>query len=772
MKKMIRNKKFRVVALISFLTTTFLISIFFSKVIFTPVNTTEAFIIDGVEHDESEFPNVARLFAGDDTDFCTGTLIDSTHVLTAAHCLVYSSDGEPRFSTIDIKARLNGEYYQSKAMYVHSTYLKDTIVCSNDDIDAAIIELSEKVPESVAKPVPLNSKKIPVGAELVLAGYGLTGDTFHSAGQGSESPSLGKINVGTNTFDGYGFYNTDHTKPISNSNSNYFYWDFDLGESNVAFGDSGGPVFYNNAVAGIPSCGGGDSEGRPFGLGGHLFATRVDKIIPWINNVLAGKVKPTPDPVEPPFVYDDGGGFKFTFTDFVTINSKEFFIDVIEYNSWLKDDGTYNLMVFAGVYGGKGLTMGYYNAYIKNPNKLSILYKKKGTSNYVEQLKITKRKSLTTPWLEIVRGEVGSYESPESAVPPGEYTISVFIDGKAITSTDVCLPSATSKAGNKIGNITCPKTPSQNNTANGPQALKDFTANGITATDSQTINETETTSFVAADQQQFLGTSTKYSEINMNGSLTPLIEGDDLSIDGSLTYSYKTVPVNDINKGGKISVQLVDGDGNKSKIVPMNVVPAGEITEYNKPYFFNPTFDNYRRFLGENGKPVTADRKGPFTLNITDDVLGIKIIDIPVVDVVISGDMEAFNEGGGMAPESENTNPSDTLNDPASQNNVNNPSDGVETKKGLLRNPLRKGLDSIPDIVAALVKNIVIPIAIPFLALSIIYTGFLFIQARGNKEKLVKAKEALKWTLIGGAIILASYVIATALQGTIADIIR
>ncbi len=98
--------------------------------------------------------------------------------------------------------------------------------------------------------------------------------------------------------------------------------------------------------------------------------------------------------------------------------------------------------------------------------------------------------------------------------------------------------------------------------------------------------------------------------------------------------------------------------------------------------------------------------------------------------------------------------------------------DQSSSEKTLLHNPLKDGLDSIPAIIAAVVDDIVIPIAIPFLALAIIYTGFLFVQARGNSTKLEEAKKALQWTLIGGALILGAYVIATAIQSTIANIVR
>jgi len=52
-------------------------------------------------------------------------------------------------------------------------------------------------------------------------------------------------------------------------------------------------------------------------------------------------------------------------------------------------------------------------------------------------------------------------------------------------------------------------------------------------------------------------------------------------------------------------------------------------------------------------------------------------------------------------------------------------------------------------------------------ALAVIYSGFLFVFARGNSEKLGKAKDALLYTLIGAAILLGSWAIAEMIQATV-----
>jgi hypothetical protein len=85
-----------------------------------------------------------------------------------------------------------------------------------------------------------------------------------------------------------------------------------------------------------------------------------------------------------------------------------------------------------------------------------------------------------------------------------------------------------------------------------------------------------------------------------------------------------------------------------------------------------------------------------------------------------------------------------------------------------LINPLG-GVDSIEGFLEKLF-NIVLRIAIPIIALAIIYSGFLFVTAQGKEDKLTTAKNTLMYTLIGAAIILGAWVIANALSETVNDI--
>ncbi|MEY2671793.1 MAG: hypothetical protein RL687_210 [Candidatus Parcubacteria bacterium] len=86
-----------------------------------------------------------------------------------------------------------------------------------------------------------------------------------------------------------------------------------------------------------------------------------------------------------------------------------------------------------------------------------------------------------------------------------------------------------------------------------------------------------------------------------------------------------------------------------------------------------------------------------------------------------------------------------------------------------IKNPLGNSVTTIPQFIERGL-NLVLMVGVPIVTLAIIYSGFLFVIARGNTEKLGEAKNTLMYTLIGAALLLGSWVIAQAIQGTIADI--
>lgn len=80
------------------------------------------------------------------------------------------------------------------------------------------------------------------------------------------------------------------------------------------------------------------------------------------------------------------------------------------------------------------------------------------------------------------------------------------------------------------------------------------------------------------------------------------------------------------------------------------------------------------------------------------------------------------------------------------------------------------GIETIPDLIQKLLE-IVFIIGVPVVALAIIWAGFQFVWAQGDPTKLQKAREVLLWTIVGAALVLGSKVIATAIGGTITELV-
>ncbi len=80
-------------------------------------------------------------------------------------------------------------------------------------------------------------------------------------------------------------------------------------------------------------------------------------------------------------------------------------------------------------------------------------------------------------------------------------------------------------------------------------------------------------------------------------------------------------------------------------------------------------------------------------------------------------------------------------------------------------NPLKT--NDLIGFIELIINNVVLPIGSVVVVFFIIFTGFLFVTAGGNEEKLKTAKSALLWTIVGAAILLGSWAISVAITNTI-----
>lgn len=86
-------------------------------------------------------------------------------------------------------------------------------------------------------------------------------------------------------------------------------------------------------------------------------------------------------------------------------------------------------------------------------------------------------------------------------------------------------------------------------------------------------------------------------------------------------------------------------------------------------------------------------------------------------------------------------------------------------KPNILNNPL--GNVKTFDVLVGEVAKIVGQLGITVAAIFIIWSGFLYVSARGSEEKLKKAHQTFTWAIVGTAVILGAWVIATAVSTTV-----
>jgi hypothetical protein len=167
-------------------------------------------VMSGTECGEIERSPVVRLELREDGDkkgYCSGSVITSTAILSAAHC-VHDIDA--------VRVRVGGETIESKEFYKHPDSDIDDEYINDPGNDVAIIILPR--PVNVAPLAILRSRIIEEGEEFSIFGYGVSEDD-------------------TDTDDlRSGRMDADEVE------SDYIESQYTDDSSSVCFGDSGGPA--------------------------------------------------------------------------------------------------------------------------------------------------------------------------------------------------------------------------------------------------------------------------------------------------------------------------------------------------------------------------------------------------------------------------------------------------------------------------------------------------------------------------------------------------
>jgi hypothetical protein len=88
---------------------------------------------------------------------------------------------------------------------------------------------------------------------------------------------------------------------------------------------------------------------------------------------------------------------------------------------------------------------------------------------------------------------------------------------------------------------------------------------------------------------------------------------------------------------------------------------------------------------------------------------------------------------------------------------------------GSFCNPLNSTDSTVQGFIADFLKAVV-EIALPFLTLFLVYSGFLFAFARGKPSELEKAKRNFLGVIIGALLILGCLELSNVLSGTVTQI--
>lgn len=205
--------------------------------------------------------------------FCSGFLISTRWVITAAHCL---TEGYTRHLNIRAGSAISNSGGQTSAVssyIIHPDFVNDETY----DNDIALLYLSSAITTSTASAatLPVTDEDIADNVTVTLSGWGLTSES------GSTSTQLLEVEIPTiNRKTCRTIYSG-----INNVTENMFCAGLlGTGGKDTCTGDSGGPVEFDGMIIGIVSWGTGCARKDYPGV-----YTKVSNYIDWISQNIGRK---------------------------------------------------------------------------------------------------------------------------------------------------------------------------------------------------------------------------------------------------------------------------------------------------------------------------------------------------------------------------------------------------------------------------------------------------------------------------------------------------
>ena len=209
-------------------------------------------VTNGTEISPEEFPGVVLLYDAKIGSICTGTFITETIVLTAAHCTM---GGEiDREGEVDHELQLveieGNDTSKARAVATSTRVVRnpmwDFAGRNVNRYDLGLVFFEPGVAKDV---LPIAAEPAEVGDDFVIVGYGLNTSSTN------DPSSAGIKRMGQNRVSQIlgGFIQFDGQSKTTNADGT---------DVAAGSGDSGGPLFIDNKIAGVTSGGGWGGFGR------------------------------------------------------------------------------------------------------------------------------------------------------------------------------------------------------------------------------------------------------------------------------------------------------------------------------------------------------------------------------------------------------------------------------------------------------------------------------------------------------------------------------
>ncbi|MPY65032.1 S1 family peptidase [Streptomyces spongiae] len=203
-------------------------------------------IVGGTTTTASAYPYVMQITDSSQNQFCGGTLVSATKVVTAAHCMVDETTSSVRVvGGRTYRNGTNGTVSRVTDIWVHPDYTDAT-----EGNDVAVLTLATSMPYTTASYVDSSDTSVyAAGTTARILGWGTT------SSNGSSSNQLRTATVPT----------VSNSSCSSSYGSSFIASDmvcagYTSGGVDTCQGDSGGPLMIGGVLAGITSWGEGCAQ--------------------------------------------------------------------------------------------------------------------------------------------------------------------------------------------------------------------------------------------------------------------------------------------------------------------------------------------------------------------------------------------------------------------------------------------------------------------------------------------------------------------------------